>query len=126
MLTSLPNFVAADESTFRQRYTNFAPLLDRGELELWERLNNDAAFQLMRGVTLAQDLPAVAGITKLVASLLEQVDGSEFDYIKKGIGAIVCQIMEANGFQKTGIKRSVPPVPRKIFNRAELYRSSLL
>jgi hypothetical protein len=45
-----------------------------------------------------------------------------FDYVKKGIGAMVCAIMEANGYEKTGVKKAVPPFPYRVFSRGEVYR----
>ena len=89
-----------------------------GRLGLWAELNNEAAFSLMRAATVALDLPAVAGISKLVAPVVLQAAESERDFIKQGIGAIVCFIMESNGYRKTDTKRSVPG---KLFNRGEVY-----
>ena len=120
---SFPAFVPADEQAFRNKYRNFAPLLDRGDLQLWKELNNEAAFSLMRAVTFSLELPAVSGIARLVSPILSKVEETERDYIKKGVGAIVCSIMETNGFRKTGTKKAVPPVPQRVFNRAAVYQA---
>ncbi len=111
-------FAPADKQAFKQKYKNFAQLVDRPDLGLWAELNNEAAFSLMRAATVALDLPAVAGISKLVAPVVLQAAESERDFIKQGIGAIVCFIMESNGYRKTDTKRSVPG---KLFNRGEVY-----
>ncbi len=122
MPISYPQFVPADVSAFRARYRNFAPLLERADLLLWSELNNEASFSHMRSATECWEFPAVAGVTRQVADILKSVPDDEVDYIKQGIGAMVCCIMEKNGYVKTGIKRSVPPVPRRLFSRGEVYK----
>lgn len=119
-----PDFREASADEFRTKYRNFAPLLNRADIRLWPALNNAAAFSHMRSATVCWGYPAVAGITFLVAPLLGSVPDEEVDYVKKGIGAIVCAIMESNGFEKTGIKKSVPRYPYRVFSRGEVYRSS--
>jgi len=42
--------------------------------------------------------------------------------LKRSIGTLVCAVMEANGYAKTGIQRAVPPVPERIFHAAEVYQ----
>ncbi|SEO42076.1 hypothetical protein SAMN02787149_10115 [Pseudomonas sp. Snoq117.2] len=57
----------------------------------------------------------------MVAPMLENVPSEDIDYVKKGIGAIVCAIMETNGFEKTRTKKAVPPFPHRVFSRGEVY-----
>lgn len=76
----------------------------------------------MRSTTECWGYPAVAGITFLIAPILENVPTEEVDYVKKGTGAIVCAIMEANGYEKTGVKKAVPPFPYRVFSRGEVYK----
>lgn len=76
----------------------------------------------MRSATECWGYPAVAGITFLIAPILENVPTEEVDYVKKGTGAIVCAIMEANGYEKTGVKKAVPPFPYRVFSRGEVYK----
>ena len=120
--TTYPVCVPAQGSEFRLKYRNFAPIMDRADLDLWAELNNEVAFSHMRSATECWDYPAVAGITKQVAPILEQFSTAEQNHIKKAIGAMVCCIMEANGYIKTETKRSVPPIPCRVFSRAEVYR----
>jgi len=122
MLVKYAEFIPANPETFREKYRNFAPLLDRADLRLWDELNNEAAYSHMRSATECWEYPAVAGVTRLMAPLLVKVPEAELDYVKKGIGAMVCCIMESNGYCKTGIKRSVPPIPLRVFSRAEVYQ----
>lgn len=122
MSITYPTFVPAKATTFEQKYRNFAPIMNRADLNLWSELNNEAAFSHMRSATECWDYPAVAGITKQVAPILDHLSKAEQNHIKKAIGAMVCCIMEANGYIKTDIKRSVPPIPCRVFSRAEVYQ----
>lgn len=122
MPITLPQFTPADESVFRGRYRHLTTLLDRPYLNLWGTLNTPEAFVFMYTATVAHHLPAVAGIAWYMTGILSQVDDSERDYVKQAIGAITCAVMESNGFEKTGTKKAVPPIPERVFRRAELYR----
>lgn len=122
MILSYPHFREASREDFQAKYRNFAPLLDRADLQLWPALNNAGAFSHMRSATVCWEYPAVAGITFLIAPILESLTSEEVDYVKKGVGAIVCAIMESNGFEKTGVKKAVPPFPHRVFSRGEVYR----
>lgn len=122
MLLTYPAFNQANRDDFQAKYRNFAPLLDRTDLQLWATLNNEAAFSHMRSATVCWGYPAVAGITFLIAPILENVPTEEADYVKKGTGAIVRAIMEANGYEKTGVKKAVPPFPYRVFSRGEVYQ----
>lgn len=58
--------------------------------------------------------PAVAGIEKKVSEEVNTL--SDFD--KQYVGALVCAMMEENGFRKTGEKK---PTPLGIFTVGEFY-----
>ena len=121
MHLSYPAFVPANKAVFQNKYRNFAPLADHDQM-IWEMLNNEAAYSHMRSATVCWGYPAVAGVTFLIAPLIENLPPSEVDYLKKGVGAMVCTIMENNGYKKTGVKKSVPPVPFRVFSRGEVYQ----
>ncbi len=122
MPLNYPAFNEASVVDFQAKYRNFAQLINRTDLQLWTTLNNEAAFSHMRSATVCWGYPAVAGITFLIAPILEKVEAADVDYVKKGTGAMVCSIMEANGYQKTGVKKAVPPFPYRIFSRGEVYQ----
>jgi len=125
MPLAYPAFIPADKVAFQAKYRNFAPLVDRPDLSLWATLNNEAAHSHMRSATVCFGYPAVAGITFLIAPILEKLSAEEVDYVKKGIGAMVCFFMEANGYKKTGVKKAVPPYPYRVFSRGEVYQPAI-
>lgn len=78
-------------------------------------------------------LPAVASITHLLAPILAPIDelaetdpeaGKTADRARRAIGSMVRVVLEANGFRKTGTQRAVPPEPRRLFVRAEVYEQA--
>ncbi len=101
------------------QYGNFA----RGEGKfLFDRIVSPECFNNARVVTVELGLPAVAGIAKICYDLVEQRPDIEWTgFIKQYIGAVVCTLMEFNGFKKTGTKKSVPH-PK--FTKGEYYRHS--
>ena len=62
------------------------------------------------------DLPGVAALAK---QCFEAAGGSLSGTDKQYIGALVCALMEANGYRKTGTKRAIP---HKAFTKGEVYR----
>ncbi len=88
---------------------------------LWELLNTPEACAYMECATLNHDLPAVAGIARLVADKLLAVPEAERNGTRQLIGCLVATIMRANGWQTTGVKGNVPPFPVRLFARAEMY-----
>lgn len=106
----------ADVATSAPQYARFAQ--EEGRF-IFEAVMNPEAFLRARAVTLALNLPAVAGI----ASMYEQAfrGGRELDsdkHSRHAVGSFVRIMMEANGFRKTGRKRAVP---HPAFSKAEVY-----
>jgi hypothetical protein len=78
------------------------------------------SFNNARVATLVFHLPAVAGVAETCWQAVQQQNAIEWrDFVKQYIGALVCALMEANGFEKTGEKRAVP---HQKFTKGELYR----
>jgi hypothetical protein len=68
-------------------------------------------------VATEMEFPAVAGIAeKAMREIHSHREHTDFD--KQFIGAVVCVLMEANGYHKTGTKKSIP---HKDFTKGELY-----
>lgn len=69
-------------------------------------------------VATTMGFPAVTGIAE--SAVQEFVRGGKelTDFDKQFIGAVVCSLMEANGYEKTGKKRSIP---HKAFTKGEVY-----
>lgn len=67
-------------------------------------------------------LPAVTGIAELISENIIPLKGTpNFNYTKQYIGALMCSLMEANGYSKTGIKKSIPHL---LFTKGELYKKA--
>ena len=98
------------------QYGNFAK--NEGRF-LFEKLVSPECYIRAR-VATELDLPAVAGIAKISYQVVREQSSLEWrGFLKQFIGAVVCSLMEANGFEKTGIKKSVSD-PN--FTKAEFYR----
>ncbi len=101
---------------FRQ-YGNFAR--NEGQF-LFDLLMTPTCFNSGRVATIDFDLPAVAGVAKLCFRTVEEQNTVEWNgFLKQFIGAVVCTLMEANGFEKTGTKKAIP---HKGFTKGEFYR----
>lgn len=116
------NFNSINRVEFGAKYRNFAPLsLSREGAPIFDLLNTAAAFERMVIATEELDLPAVAGIARACGPHIEAAAPERQDYLKKYVGAVVCCVLEANGFAKAGRKRAVPPCPTRLFRTAETY-----
>jgi hypothetical protein len=77
-------------------------------------------YNRARVATTDLDLPAVAGVAKLCYRTVIEQNSLEWNgFLKQFIGAVVCTLMEANGFEKTGTKRAIP---HREFTKGEFYR----
>ena len=87
---------------------------------MFDVVMSPTCYDYARAATLVFDLPAVAGVAKACTEAFSQQDKVEWrDFIKQYVGALVCALMEANGFEKTGEKRAIP-YPG--FTKGEVYR----
>lgn len=62
--------------------------------------------------------PAVTGIAECAVQEFVRAGKEPTDFDKQFIGAVVCSLMEANGYGKTGKKRSIP---HKAFTKGKVY-----
>jgi hypothetical protein len=68
------------------------------------------------------NLPAVAGVAKICYDATSHEKVVPFDgFLKQFIGALVCNLMEANGFSKSGKKKSVP---HHAYTKGEFYHQN--
>jgi hypothetical protein len=63
-------------------------------------------------------LPAVAGIAEISVQEVRRLGRTLTPFDRQFIGGVVCCLMEANGFQKTGTKKAIP---HKSFSKGEFY-----
>lgn len=100
------------------QYSNFAKA--EGNV-VFSKLMTPRAF--IRGlVCTIIELPAVTGIAKLIVEDISPLKGKPgFNFSKQYIGALMCSLMEANGYSKSGKKRAIP---RSLFTKGEVYKKS--
>ena len=103
------------EERFPQ-YGNYAR--NEGNL-LFARIVSPESFINAKAATQSR-LPAVAGIADDCYKLVIQNGSIEWrGFTKQFIGAVVCKLMEDNGYKKTGIKKSIP---HPEFTKGEFYK----
>lgn len=126
---SIPHFSPADPGRFAKEAPQFSDFLNWDNGSLWRLINSEAAYLQMAAFSL-RGSPAVAGITQHLDLILEPIDtraetdaGAEklSHRARRAIGSMIRAVMEANGFRKAGILRAVPPEPRRLFVRSEVY-----
>ncbi|MEC4339617.1 hypothetical protein VPH13_12915 [Stenotrophomonas pavanii] len=122
-------FQPANPEHFAASAPHFRDLLQWDRGSLWSLINSEAAYQQMAAFSL-RGLPAVASITHHLDVILEPIDSqAELDdaagalahRLRRAIGSMIRAVMEANGFRKTGVRRAVPPEPRRLFAKSEVY-----
>lgn len=113
------NPVSLDE--FKHNTPRFALALERQPFDFMGELNQYEAFRDMKALTDSIHYPAIAGVLHRIYEPLKRVPDEERDAVKQALGAFVCAVMLKNGYSKTGIKRNVPPVPDRLFFKAEVY-----
>jgi hypothetical protein len=112
------NFVAVTADDFASFYPQYGKLaLGEGRF-LFDLLSSPTAHLKAKITTLDLDMPAVAGVAKDVAAACS-AHAIELDSFKKQfVGAVVCFVMERNGFKKTNTKRAIP---HPAFKKGEFY-----
>jgi hypothetical protein len=63
-------------------------------------------------------LPAVTGIAEVSIQEVKRIGRKLTPFDKQFIGGVVCSLMEANGYQKTGTKKAIS---HKAFSKGEFY-----
>lgn len=104
---------------FAAKYRAYGGYANTGGRFLFDTIVSPEGYNFARSVTLVFGLPAVAGIAKMVDDAVNAQGTVKWDnYLRQYIGAVVCMLMESNGFQKTGVKRSIP---HRRFTKGEVY-----
>ncbi len=105
---------------FAGKYRQYAPFAQNGGRFLFDLLMSPESYVAAQVATLNLELPAVAGVAKACREACDRRPDVEWrGFIKQYIGALVCSLMEANGFVKTGTKRAIP---HHDFTKGEVYR----
>ena len=87
---------------------------------LYEIVISPESFIHARAITLILELPALTAIADACYEAVASRGSLEnWDFQKQFIGAVVCKLMEDNGFEKKGQKKSVPT---NHFTKGEVYQ----
>jgi hypothetical protein len=104
---------------FAARFPQYGQFARTDGQFLFELLMSPASYDQARVATSHLDLPAVAGVAKICYQAVQAQTVVEWrGFLKQFIGAVVCALMEANGFEKTGTKKAVP---HPAFTKGEFY-----
>lgn len=115
--TLLVNLPTVDE--FEERFPQYGNYARNEANFLFERIVSPESF-IYAKVATQLELPAVAGIADDCYKLVIENGTIEWrGFTKQFIGAVVCKLMEDNGFKKTEIKKSVP---HPMFTKGEFYQ----
>jgi hypothetical protein len=105
---------------FAGHYPQYGMLARNDFRFLFELLMSPDAYIRARVATLDLALPAVAGIAEICYQAVQGHPGTEWNgLLKQFVGAAICSLMMANGFEKTGTKRAIP---HHSFTKGEFYR----
>ena len=104
---------------FADRYKQYGQFARGDGQFLFTLLVSPTSFVKAQVATIDLSLPAVAGVAKISYEAVQVQTGIEWSgFIKQFIGAVICCLMEANGFKKTGKKKAIP---YHAFTKGELY-----
>lgn len=110
------NIPSADD--FAIRYPQYAPFALADGKMLFEKLMSPRALIMARAAT-EMNLPAVQGIADLCNEEFSSVIKKRAkNFISQFVGAAVCLLMEANGYTRSGKKKSVNHCN---FSKSEFY-----
>jgi len=106
-----------EQNDFINSYHFFNSLIKTKEYQIvFDIIMNPESFMACSYATKL-NLPAVAAIAYECDKAIKDL-GSK-NQLKQFIGAVVCSLMEANEYEKTGVKKSIP---HKAFSRGEFYK----
>lgn len=103
---------------FRQRFPQYGSFARGDGSILFDLIMTPDSF-VRAMIATELGLPAVAGVANNCVKVIERDSTLLLSgHVKQFIGAITCTLMEANGFRKTGTKRSIP---HPGFTKGEFY-----
>ncbi len=101
---------------FAAKYPHYGPRARNDGQPLFELVMTPSVFLACSVLTDTLGLPAVTAVAQKAVDLMGgSLEGTD----KQFLGALTCALMEANGYKKTGQKRSIP---HGAWNRGEVYR----
>ena len=100
---------------FAERFRQYGPRAREEGRPLFDLVMNAETFVAASTLTRYLRIPAVTAVADRAVA---PSDGAISDTNKQFLGALMCCLMEHNGFAKTGRKGSVP---HPAWNRGEIY-----
>jgi hypothetical protein len=94
---------------FLAKYPRYTKLVDTEGTFLFDLIMQPEVF-LQASVLADFNSPSVLAVAELCRQAVEENSGplTLDSFTKQFIGAAICTLMEANGYQKSGTKKSVP------------------
>ena len=106
---------------FEARFPQYGPFAKKDGHFMFDIVMTPLSFLRCRFAT-ELNLPAVAGIAEISFNATSQQGTIQFDgFLKQFVGALVCTLMEANGFTKSGKKKSIP---HHAYTKGEFYQKA--
>ena len=108
-----------DLNDFGKRFPQYGPFAQNEGNFIFNSIMCPSSFFRAKIVT-EMNLPAVSGVAEICFQATTQQKIIPFNgFLKQYIGAIVCTLMEANGYSKTGKKKAIP---HHAFTKGEFYQ----
>lgn len=103
---------------FLKKYPRFGDLLNGDGRQLFDELMKPDIF-ISASVLADNGYPSVLAVAEKSKNIIsKQASTSAVNFYKQFIGSVICVLMEANGYKKTGKKKSVP---HESFSTGECY-----
>jgi hypothetical protein len=103
---------------FLRKYPRFKTFIEgKGEGLFKAIMQPDVVIEAM--VLANYGYPSVLAVAKQSEEILTNPEqAGDNNFAKQFVGSVICAVMEANGYEKSGTKKSVP---HKFFNVGEIY-----
>jgi hypothetical protein len=106
---------------FLAKYPRFSSLVSGEGKVLFDAIMQKEVF-IETSVLANHGYPSVLGVADICEEIINLSEVIEADsFTKQFIGSVVCTLMEANGYKKTGTKKSVP---HTLFTSGEFYKKN--
>jgi hypothetical protein len=103
---------------FLEKYPRFTSFAKGDGKVLFDAIMQENVF-IDTSVIANHGYPSVLGVANQCEEIISKSEKLEADsFTKQFIGSVVCALMEANGYKKTGNKKSVP---HNLFSTGEFY-----
>lgn len=110
-----------DVNDFIKKYPRFSTFVNNEGNVLFDAIVTPGVF-VDASVLANYGYPSVLSVAQQCQEIIEKTEGLDANsFTKQFIGSVICSLMEANGYKKTGTKKSVP---HKLFTTGEFYEQN--